>query len=280
MRMRISHSKMDDDDDDFDEASLLQWKRHIQRGVKKARVSNSQSRESKKTSHLKIMVAKNNAQQADPVDEASSRHCATDVLPIMETDPSVIALNTSATVVIDTHTDYKSQPPTGSSDAKCMLHSSLSPSISPSSRKSRFNKRRKNFIINPSKTCPYKRQTSLLKFAKVINSDTLETRHLKTSIISSNQEKLPLKYIRQSIPSENVSKGVAGNGAIQPITSMIACSHSLTQIGSPAESSLLPATDVGSSAKVCGRKKKEWWAKTRGHRECPFYKRVPGVVAQ
>lgn len=242
-----------DDDDDFDEVSLLRWKRHVQRGLKKADVSSGQSRGSEKTSHLETSkwksdplttaeVTENDSSRQDElVDEDRSMHSATDVLPLMDTNPS-IAASSSAPVVADSYTDYGTQ---------CM---SCAPSLSPTPTKPNCKKQKRKYK-SPIKTCPDRGQTSLLKFVKIMKSDT---HHLKT-ISQLPQE--PPSCCR--VPSENMSTGVAG---IQSVPSMRACT------------SFIPAIDVGTSTKSCGRKKKEWRAMSREKRECPFYKRVPGVV--
>lgn len=237
-----------DDDDDFDEVSLLRWKRHVQRGLKKTDVSSGQSRGSEKTSHLETSKWKSDPPDTsvtenyssltrqeykdEPVDEDRSMHCATDVM----------AASCSATVVADT--DY------GTRDVQCM---SSGPSLSPASTKPNFKMQRRKYK-SPSKTCPDKGQTSLLKFVKIMKSDT---HHLKTPITSQLPQELPS---HGRVPSENMSTG------IQSVSSIRACTSFISTI------------DVGTSTKSCGRKKKEWRATSRGNRECPFYRRVPGLV--
>lgn len=312
----------ENDDDDFDDQSLLRWKRHkmhIQKRRGKARVSSGETRQvdrEPKERRRRGLVSRRTSATAEtemrgaevlgkdalysteqkcedePVDVVGSLNSEVDVLLTSPLQVShVVSPRTSAAVpdmctcislsptITCAFQDEQRTSYTSPSHSQC--HPTHSLTLTPI--KVALNggrvKQRYNFK-GSSKTFRDKGQTSLLQFATAVHrsrSDSLEACRLKISVsrlppVGTDQQKFC------SVPSESVAHSSEGNRVILPNTNVAI-------VSSPVATILMlyitSATDVGasSSAEALGRDGRKGGPKRGSKRQCPFYKRVPGIAA-
>ena len=241
----------DEDDSDFDEQSLLRWKKqkvNIQKRHGKGRLFGNKIRktgEERKTSCTKEKYAD------EPVNGMASASCA------LETSPDTHSVRSTSPIVVSD---------TGSSDTclltQCAPSTSISPlshhqtpTLSPSPKKLKGHKKK---ISSPSSSANSKGQTSLHQFATVVHRSTSDSLRAHRSNISQSP---PARSAR--ISTITAASSSAGNRDIQTRKSHgMAC-------GESTDSAVV--TDLGR------RTVQKWGPKQASKKQCPFYKRVPGI---
>ena len=246
----------DEDDSDFDEQSLLRWKKqkvNIQKRRGKSRLLGNKIRRTVKERRTSCTEQRYEDHEDEPVNGMASAAC---VLEISHATHSV--RNTTPIVVPDTDT--------GSPDT-CLLtqrspSASISlplhhqtPTLSPSPKKLKGLKKQRS---SPSSSANSTGQTSLHQFATVVHrsmSDSLRAR--KSNISRSPPARSAM------ISTTTVASGSTDNRDIQ-------IRKGYGTAGDESTDSAV-VTDLGRRT---GRK---WGPKQVRKKQCPFYKRVPGI---